>query len=204
MLLLAAGYGVLDGPSIPIVAVDGRESNDTYLEQLAASAKAAVDKIVAMGVADPRRIGVGGHSYGAFTTANLLAHTDLFRAGVAESGAYNRTLTPFGFQNEKRTFWQARDAYLSMSPFNYADRIKTPLLLIHGTSDSNTGTYPMQSERMFAAIKGNGGIARYVQLPLEDHIYSARESRRHQMWEMLNWLDKYVKNAKPSDAIVPR
>ncbi len=194
LLLLAAGYGVLDGPSMPIVAKDGKESNDSYIEQLVASAKAAIDAIDSLGVSDRNRVGVGGHSYGAFMTANLLAHSTLFRAGVAESGAYNRTLTPFGFQAEPRTYWQAEDVYNTMSPFNYADKLKTPILLIHGMKDDNSGTFPIQSERMYAAIKGNGGTVRYVQLPLEPHPYTSRESVRHVVWETVTWLDKYVKN----------
>lgn len=194
LLLLAAGYGVLDGPSMPIVAKNGKEPNDSYVEQLVASAKAAIDAIDSLGVGDRNRVAVGGHSYGAFMTANLLAHSTLFRAGVAESGAYNRTLTPFGFQAEPRTFWQAEDIYSTMSPFYYADKIKTPILLIHGVNDDNDGTFPIQSERMFAAIKGNGGTVRYVQLPLEPHGYTARESLRHVMWETVTWLDRYVKN----------
>jgi len=193
LLLLAAGYGVLDGPSMPIVAKNGKEPNDSYVEQLVASAKAAIDAIDSLGVGDRNRVAVGGHSYGAFMTANLLAHSTLFRAGVAESGAYNRTLTPFGFQAEPRTFWQAEDIYSTMSPFYYADKIKTPILLIHGVNDDNDGTFPIQSERMFAAIKGNGGTVRYVQLPLEPHGYTSRESLRHVMWETVTWLDKYVK-----------
>ncbi|MGI8547836.1 MAG: alpha/beta hydrolase family protein, partial [Gemmatimonadaceae bacterium] len=197
LLLLAAGYGVLDGPTMPIVAKNGKESNDTYVEQLVASAKAAIDAIDSLGVGDRNRVAVGGHSYGAFMTANLLAHSSLFRAGVAESGAYNRTLTPFGFQAEPRTFWQAEDIYNTMSPFDFADKLKTPILLIHGMNDDNSGTFPIQSERMFAAIKGNGGTVRYVQLPLEPHGYTARESLHHVMWETVAWLDKYVKNAGP-------
>ncbi|HEY5087767.1 MAG TPA: prolyl oligopeptidase family serine peptidase [Gemmatimonadaceae bacterium] len=194
LLLLATGYGVLDGPSMPIVAKDGKESNDTYVEQLVASAKAAIDAIDSLGVGDRNRVAVGGHSYGAFMTANLLAHSALFRAGVAESGAYNRTLTPFGFQDEPRTYWQAEDVYNAMSPFNYADKIKTPILLIHGMKDDNSGTFPVQSERMYAAIKGNGGTVRYVQLPLEPHPYTSRESIHHVVWETVTWLDRYVKN----------
>jgi dipeptidyl aminopeptidase/acylaminoacyl peptidase len=196
LLLLAAGYGILDNPTMPIVAQNGKEPNDTYNEQLVASAKAAIDKLVDLGVGDRDKMSVGGHSYGAFMTANLLAHSNLFKAGIARSGAYNRTLTPFGFQAEPRTYWEAPEIYNRMSPFNYADRIKEPILLIHGTHDNNQGTFPMQSERMFAAIKGNGGNVRYVQLPLESHGYIARESRRHVVWEMVTWLDTHVKAAK--------
>lgn len=197
LFALLQGYGVMDDPTMPIVALDGKESNDTYVEQLVMSAEAAVQKLVEMGVGDPDRIAVGGHSYGAFMTANLLAHTKLFRAGIARSGAYNRTLTPFGFQGEERSYWQAPDLYERMSPFTYADRIKTPILLIHGMADNNTGTYPIQSERMYAALKGNGGTARYVQLPAESHGYAARESVGHTLFEMMSWLDQWVKPPKP-------
>jgi dipeptidyl aminopeptidase/acylaminoacyl peptidase len=196
LLLLAAGYGVLDDPAMPIVGKDGKEPNDAYVEQLVASAQAAIDKLEELGVGDRNRMGVGGHSYGAFMTGNLLAHSDLFKAGIARSGAYNRTLTPFGFQAEPRTYWQAPEVYDVMSPFHHADKIKEPILLIHGTHDNNQGTFPIQSERMFAALKGNGGNVRYVQLPLESHGYIAKESRRHVVWEMVNWLDTYVKQAK--------
>ncbi|MDP9204308.1 MAG: prolyl oligopeptidase family serine peptidase, partial [Gemmatimonadota bacterium] len=197
LMLLMHGYGVLDGPTMPIVGVNGKEPNDSYVDQLVASAQAAVDKIVEMGVADRDRIGIGGHSYGAFMTVNLLAHSDIFRTGIAESGAYNRTLTPFGFQSEPRTYWEAPEVYNAMSPFNYANKIKAPVLLIHGERDDNSGTFPIQSERLYAAIKGNGGNVRYVQLPLEPHGYTARETQRHLLWEYINWLDKYVKSAPP-------
>ena len=196
LLLLAAGYGVLDNPTMPIVGENGKEPNDTYIEQLVSSAKGAIDMLVERGVGDRDRMSIGGHSYGAFMTANLLAHSDLFRAGIARSGAYNRTLTPFGFQAEPRTYWQAPEVYDRMSPFRYAHQIKEPILLIHGTHDNNQGTFPMQSERMYAALKGNGGNVRYVQLPLESHGYIAKESRRHVVWEMVNWLDTYVKQPK--------
>jgi dipeptidyl aminopeptidase/acylaminoacyl peptidase len=200
LMLLMHGYGVLDGPTMPIVGANGKEPNDSYVQQLVASAQAAVDKIVEMGIADRDRIGIGGHSYGAFMTVNLLAHSDIFRTGIAESGAYNRTLTPFGFQAEPRTYWEAPDVYNAMSPFNYADKINEPVLLIHGQRDDNSGTFPIQSERLFAAIKGNGGNVRYVQLPLEPHGYTAVETQRHLLWEYINWLDKYVKNAAPRAA----
>jgi dipeptidyl aminopeptidase/acylaminoacyl peptidase len=195
LMLLMHGYGVLDGPTMPIVGANGKEPNDSYIEQLVASAQAAVDKIVDRGVADRDRIGIGGHSYGAFMTVNLLAHSHIFRTGIAESGAYNRSLTPFGFQSEPRTYWEAPDVYNAMSPFNYANKISEPVLLIHGQRDDNSGTFPIQSERLFAAIKGNGGNVRYVQLPLEPHGYTALETQRHLLWEYISWLDKYVKNA---------
>nr|MCU0622641.1 prolyl oligopeptidase family serine peptidase [Gemmatimonadaceae bacterium] len=198
LYLLTQGYGVMDNPTMPIVGADGKEPNDSYVEQLTASAKAAVDTIVAMGVADRARIGVGGHSYGAFMTANLLAHTRLFKAGIARSGAYNRTLTPFGFQGEDRSYWEAPDLYERMSPFTYANKIKDPILLVHGMADNNTGTFPIQSERMYAALKGNGATVRYVQLPGESHGYTARESVGHTLAEMTAWLDQFVKPKKPT------
>lgn len=190
------GYVVLDGAAMPVVG-DPETVNNTYVEQIVASAKAALDKATEMGVLDPERVGVGGHSYGAFMTANLLAHSDLFRAGIARSGAYNRTLTPFGFQNERRTLWEATDLYVRVSPFLYANRINEPILLTHGEADNNTGTFPIQSERMYHALKGHGATVRYVALPLESHGYAGRESVEHTLWEMLNWFDRHVKNAPP-------
>ncbi|MBM3877579.1 MAG: S9 family peptidase [Verrucomicrobia bacterium] len=196
LFLLTQGYVVLDGVSMPVVGKD-KTANDTFVEQVVASAKAAVDKAVELGVTDPDRIGVGGHSYGAFMTANLLAHSDLFRAGIARSGAYNRTLTPFGFQNERRTLWESPEVYLKMSPFMHADKVNEPLLLIHGQDDNNPGTFPVQSERLFQAVKGHGGVARLVLLPFESHNYEARESVEHTLAEMTAWFDKHVKNAAP-------
>ena len=192
---LTMGYAVLDNPQMPIVGDNSKEPNDTYLPQLIAGAEAAIDEVVRRGVADRKKIAVGGHSYGAFMVANLLAHTKLFAAGIAESGAYNRTLTPFGFQAEDRNFWKARDVYNQMAPFNFADQIKTPLLMFHGEADSNTGTFPLQSERLYQAIRGLGGTVRLVILPYEDHGYRGRESVLHRLWESQRWLDKYVKNA---------
>ena len=200
LFMLTQGYAVLDNPTMPIVGGAGKEANDTYIEQLVASAQAAVDKVVEMGVADRDRIAVGGHSYGAFMTANLLAHSDLFRAGIARSGAYNRTLTPFGFQAEQRTYWEATDTYTRMSPFTYADRVNEPILMIHGEADDNSGTFPIQSERFYAALKGHGATVRYVVLPFEAHGYRARESTKHTLAEMVTWLDRYVKNAGPRPA----
>jgi dipeptidyl aminopeptidase/acylaminoacyl peptidase len=193
VIWLTQGYAVLDDPSMPIVGEGDEQPNDTFIEQLVMSAQAAVDKVVGMGVADPGRIAIGGHSYGAFMTANLLAHSDLFAAGLARTGAYNRTLTPFGFQSEDRSLWEAKDVYIEMSPFMNADMINEPILLIHGDADSNPGTFPMQSERFFAALKGLGGIARLVMLPLESHSYRARESILHVLWETQEWLKTYVK-----------
>ena len=189
------GYAVLENATIPIVGEGQAEPNDTYIEQLVASAQAAIDEGVRLGVVDRKRVAVMGHSYGAFMTANLLAHSDLFKAGIARSGAYNRTLTPFGFQNEDRTYWQAPQVYYNMSPFSFADKIKTPILLIHGEADNNTGTFPIQSERLFSAIKGQGGTVRFVLLPLESHGYAGRESVLHMFWEMNQWMNNYVKNA---------
>jgi dipeptidyl aminopeptidase/acylaminoacyl peptidase len=188
------GYAVLENAAIPIIGESNAEPNDTYVEQLVASAKAAIDEGVRLGVVDRNRVAVMGHSYGAFMTANLLAHSDLFKAGIARSGAYNRTLTPFGFQNEERTYWQAPEVYYKMSPFSFADKIKTPILLIHGEADNNSGTFPIQSERLFSALKGHGATVRFVLLPLESHGYAGRESVLHMFWEMNNWLNTYVKN----------
>jgi dipeptidyl aminopeptidase/acylaminoacyl peptidase len=196
LLLLTQGYAIFDNPTMPIVG-PGETANDSYVEQLVASAEAAVDTAVSLGVADRQRIGVGGHSYGAFMTANLLAHSDVFRAGIARSGAYNRTLTPFGFQNERRTFWEVPEIYGRMSPFFNAHRINEPILLIHGEADNNSGTFPIQSERLFMALKGHGATVRYVTLPHEAHGYAARESNFHTITEMLNWMDRWVKNAGP-------
>jgi len=191
------GYAVLANAAIPIIGEGNAEPNDTYVEQLVDGAKAAIDAGVATGAVDRGRVAVMGHSYGAFMTANLLAHSDLFRAGIARSGAYNRTLTPFGFQNEERTYWQAPEVYYKMSPFSYADKIKTPILLFHGEADNNTGTFPIQSDRFYNALKGEGATVRFVLLPLEAHGYQGRESVLHMLWEMENWLDKYVKPEKP-------
>jgi dipeptidyl aminopeptidase/acylaminoacyl peptidase len=195
-LLLLAGYAIIDDASFPIVG-DPKKAYDTYTEQLVADAKAAVDEAVLLGVADPNRIGVTGHSHGALMTVNLVAHSDLFRAGVATSGSYNKTLTPFGFQNEQRSVWEAPDVYMKVSPFFYADKLKTPLLIVHGAEDANPGTIPLQSIRLYEAIRGNGGTARLVLLPHEPHWYSAMESNEQLIYEMLRWFDKYVKNAPP-------
>ncbi|MGC2235710.1 MAG: prolyl oligopeptidase family serine peptidase [Pyrinomonadaceae bacterium] len=199
LFFLLQGYAVLDDTTMPVVG-DPLTVNDTFIKQIVDSAAAAIDKAVEMGVTDRERVGVGGHSYGAFMTANLLAHSDLFRAGIARSGAYNRTLTPFGFQSERRNFWEATELYEKVSPFFYANKINEPILLIHGEADNNQGTFPIQSERLFAAISGTGGTARLVMLPLEAHGYSAKESTEHVLYEMLNWFDKYVKNTKPRDS----
>ncbi len=196
LFFLLQGYAVLDETTMPIVG-NPETVNDTFIKQIVDSAQAAIDKAVEMGVTDRDRVGVGGHSYGAFMTANLLAHSDIFRAGIARSGAYNRTLTPFGFQSERRTFWEAKELYGNVSPFFFADKINEPVLMIHGEADNNQGTFPIQSERLFAAIQGNGGTARLVMLPLEAHGYAAKESTEHTLFEMINWFDKYVKNAKP-------
>lgn len=198
-LFLMHGYAVLENAGMPIIG-DPETVNNTYLQQLTMDAKAAIDKAVEMGVTDRDRVGVGGHSYGAFMTANLLAHTNLFNAGIAESGAYNRTLTPFGFQTERRTFWEAPEVYTTMSPFWSANKIKTPLLMIHGEADDNTGTFPIQSERLYQAIRGNGGTVRLVMLPNEAHGYRALETHEHVLWEELNWFDKYLKGATPGQA----
>ena len=190
------GYVVLDDASFPIIGEDKTEPNDDFRNQLVENARAAINAVEKLGYIDKDRVAVGGHSYGAFMVANLLSHSDLFAAGIARSGAYNRTLTPFGFQSEERSYWQAPDVYNTMSPFMHADKMKTPLLLIHGEDDNNSGTYPMQSQRYFNALKGMGAVVRLVMLPKESHGYSSKESIYHVLWEQDQWLEKYVKNKK--------
>jgi dipeptidyl aminopeptidase/acylaminoacyl peptidase len=188
------GYAILDNAEMPIVATSpDKKPNDDFVNQLILNATAAIDKLVSMGVSDRNKFAIGGHSYGAFMTANVLAHSNLFKAGIARSGAYNRTLTPFGFQNEDRTFWQAPQLYLDMSPFAHANKIKTPILLTHGEMDDNTGTFPINSERLYAAIKGHGSTVRFVYLPYEAHGYRGKENVLHLLYEQGRWLDKYLK-----------
>lgn len=194
VLWVARGYVVLDDAAFPIVGEGDKEPNDSFRNQLVANGKAAIDAVDALGYIDRTRVAVGGHSYGAFMVANLLSHSDIFAAGIARSGAYNRTLTPFGFQSEERSYWEAPDVYYTMSPFMHADKMKTPLLLIHGEADNNSGTYPLQSERYFNALKGLGATTRLVMLPKESHGYRAKESILHLLWEQDQWLDKHVKN----------
>ena len=200
------GYAVMASTEMPIVGFDGDQPNDSFREQLIMNAEAAIDKIVDMGVGDRDRVGLGGHSYGAFMTANLLAHSDLFAAGIARSGAYNRTFTPFGFQREERTYWEAPELYNYMSPFMHADKVNEPLLLIHGEEDNNSGTFPVQSIRFFNAIKGHGGTSKLVMLPRESHGYRAKESILHMLHEMDSWLENYVKNknTKPEETSIKK
>jgi dipeptidyl aminopeptidase/acylaminoacyl peptidase len=198
-LWVTLGYAVFDDPSLPIVGEGDVEPNDTYVEQLVAGAEAAVDVVAEKGVTDRNRVAIGGHSYGAFMTANLLAHSDLFAAGIARSGAYNRTLTPFGFQAEERTYWEAPEIYYEMSPFMHADMVNEPILLIHGEMDNNSGTFPLQSQRYYGALQGLGATVRLVMLPYESHGYRSRESLLHMLWEMQEWMDRYVKN-RPAEA----
>ena len=190
------GFAILENTEFPIIGEGDEEPNDTFIEQLVANAKAAIDYVAELGVGDPKRVAVGGHSYGAFMTANLLSHSDLFAAGIARSGAYNRTLTPFGFQAEERTYWQAPEVYNQMGPFMHADKMKNPLLLIHGVADNNSGTFPLQSERYYNALKGHGATVRLVMLPAESHGYAAKENILHMLWETDRWLIKYVKDKK--------
>lgn len=198
LMFLTQGYAVLDGAAMPIVG-DPETMNDTFVDQVVWSAEAAIDAAVEAGVVDRDRVGVAGHSYGAFMAANLLGHSDLFRAGIARSGAYNRTLTPFGFQSERRTLWEAPEVYVTVSPLFSADHIDEPLLLVHGEVDDNAGTYPEQSLRLFRAMQGTGGTARLVMLPGESHGYVARESVLHVLAESFEWFDRHVKNAEPRD-----
>jgi dipeptidyl aminopeptidase/acylaminoacyl peptidase len=196
------GYAVLQSATMPVIG-DPETMNDSYVEQITAAATAHIRALADLGVADPQRVAVGGHSYGAFMTANLLAHTDLFAAGIARSGAYNRSLTPFGFQTERRNFWEATLVYDRVSPFRYADRITAPLLLIHGERDANSGTFPIQSERLFQAIQGTGGTARLVILPYESHGYVARESVLHMLAEEFTWLERWVGVQQVEEAELP-
>ena len=198
-LLLLAGYAIIDNASFPVIG-DPKKAYDSYLEQLVADARAAVEEAVRLGVADPDRIGVTGHSHGALMTVNLLAHSDLFRAGIATSGSYNKTLTPFGFQNERRSVWEAPDVYTKVSPFFYADKVKVPLLIVHGADDANPGTTPLQASKLYEAVRGNGGTTRLVLLPNEPHWYTALESNEQLVDEMIRWFDKYVKDAPPRRA----
>ncbi len=202
LMFLLNGYAVLDGAAMPVIG-DPETMNDTFCEQIVAAAKAGIDACVARGVADGGRVGVGGHSYGAFMTANLLAHSDLFRAGIARSGAYNRSLTPFGFQSERRTVWEATETYVKVSPFFQADKIDEPILLIHGEVDDNSGTFPLQSKRLFHALSGLGGTVRYVLLPNESHGYRARESVLHVLAESFDWFDEHVKGSAPRPGARP-
>lgn len=204
LFFLMRGYAIMDGATMPVVGSDPETVNDSFIDQIVASAQAAIDYAADRGVADPERVGVGGHSYGAFMTANLLAHSDLFDAGIARSGAYNRTLTPFGFQSERRTFWEAPEVYFALSPFMHADEIDEPILLIHGAVDNNSGTFPIQSERLYHAVKGHGGTARYVVLPHESHGYRAGESVMHVVAEMLDWFDEHVKGVAPMETSAER
>lgn len=195
LMLLLDGYVVLMDATMPVVG-EPKTVNDTFVEQITANAKAIIDKAVELGVSERTQMVAGGHSYGAFMTANLLAHTDLFKAGIARSGAYNRSLTPFGFQSERRNFWEAQDVYLRLSPFNYADKIKAPILLIHGEMDDNPGTYPIQSQRLYQALAGTGGHVRYVTLPFESHGYAARESQGHVLREMSDWMKRQTRDPR--------
>ena len=191
-----AGYAVLVNPTMPIIG-EGETLNDQYLEQLVENARAAVEHLTELGVADPARVAISGHSYGAFSTANLLVHSRIFATGIAISGAYNRTLTPFGFQHEKRSLWKATEFYARVSPFFSVDKLEAPLLLVHGGADSNPGTPPLQARRFFHALVGVGAHARYVEMPFEDHHLRARESVLHVSAEMIDWLDRTIGPARP-------
>src|SRR5690606_13220724 len=188
------GYAVLDNAAFPIIGEGTAEPNDTFIEQLVANGEAAIDAVDKLGYIDRSKVGVGGHSYGAFMTANLLTHSKLFAVGIARSGAYNRTLTPFGFQSEQRNYWYAPEVYHTMSPFMHADKMKTPMLLIHGAADNNPGTFTLQTERYFQALKNLGAPVRMVLLPFESHGYASEENVLHTLWEQDQFLEKYLKN----------
>ena len=188
------GYAVLDDASFPIIGEGTTEPNDTFISQLVDNASAAIDAVDKLGYINPKKVAVGGHSYGAFMTANLLSHSNLFACGIARSGAYNRTLTPFGFQSEQRNYWEVPAVYNTMSPFMNADKMKTPLLLVHGEADNNPGTFTLQTERYFQALKGLGAPVRMVILPKESHSYVTKENILHLLWEQDQFLEKYLKN----------
>jgi dipeptidyl aminopeptidase/acylaminoacyl peptidase len=196
LFFLLAGYAVLNNTTMPVLG-DPLTAYDTFVPQLVEDARAAIEKAASLGVTDPSRVGIIGHSHGGLMTATLLAHSQLFRAGIARSGAYNHTIRPFGFQNERRLLWEARDTYVGLSPVMFAPQIDEPLLLVHGALDENPGTVPLQSERLFEAIRGTGGTARLVMLPFEGHGYAARESVEHVLYEQISWFDRYVKGATP-------
>ncbi|MBT3219291.1 MAG: S9 family peptidase, partial [Proteobacteria bacterium] len=198
LFFLLEGYAVLDRTTMPVLG-DPETAYDTFVEQLVDDGEAAIAKAVEMGVTDPNRVGVTGHSHGGLMTVTVLAHSDLFKAGIARSGAYNHTIRPFGFQYERRTLWEAKDTYLNLSPVMFAPQINEPMLLIHGAIDENPGTVPLQSERLFEAVRGSGGTVRLVMLPFEGHGYRARESVEHVLWEQIEWFNTHVKNAKANN-----
>ena len=188
------GYAVLDDASFPIIGEGTTEPNDNFMAQLIDDAEAAINAVDSLGYINRKKVAIGGHSYGAFMTANLLTHSNLFACGIARSGAYNRTLTPFGFQSEQRNYWDIPTIYNEMSPFMNAEKMKTPLLLVHGDADNNPGTFTLQSERYFQALKGLGAPVRLVLLPKESHGYAAKENILHLLWEQDQFLEKYLKN----------
>lgn len=188
------GYVVLDDAAFPIIGEGTTEPNDTFIPQLVANAEAAIDAVDKLGYINRKKVAIGGHSYGAFMTANLLTHSNLFACGIARSGAYNRTLTPFGFQSEQRNYWDVPEIYNTMSPFMNADKMKTPLLLTHGEADNNPGTFTLQTERYFQALKNLGAPVRMVILPKESHGYAAKDNILHLLWEQDQFLEKYLKN----------
>ena len=193
---LTQGYCVMESMAMPLIPMEGhKKANDTFVEQLTMNAEAAIKALSEAGYGDPNRVAIGGHSYGAFMTANLLTHTKLFKAGIARSGAYNRSLTPYGFQDENRDYWSAMELYHEMSPFDHANKLSGALLLVHGNADQNSGTHTIQSERYFQALRGHKKYIRYVELPEDGHTYQIRENILHYLYEANLWLDKYVKNA---------
>ncbi|PCI37627.1 MAG: prolyl oligopeptidase [Elusimicrobia bacterium] len=185
------GYALLKRAQMPIVG-HPKTMNDSLIEQLNMNSQSIRKVLTEKGISDPDRIGIIGHSYGAFMVANVLSHSPVFKTGIARSGAYNRSLTPFGFQSERRPFWKAKETYIKVSPFFSADKIEKPILLIHGAIDNNSGTHTMQSKRYYAALKGNGVTSRLVLLPHESHGYSAVETVNHVLWEMIRWFDLHL------------
>jgi dipeptidyl aminopeptidase/acylaminoacyl peptidase len=195
-LLTLAGYAVVE-PDVPIVGPPGR-MNDNYIPDLRNSLWAAIDELDKRGLIDRDRLAVGGHSYGGFSTANALAHTPFFKAGIAGDGNYNRTLTAMTFQTERRHLWDARETYLEMSPLLWANRVNGALLMYHGMEDANVGTDPIHAEHLFRALDGLGKPAALYMYPHEGHGPVAQETVLDLWARWVAWLDMHVKDAKPA------
>lgn len=195
------GYVVIQPQAIPVFGPQG-SMNDNYVNELRDGLYAVINAVVDAGYLDRERIGLWGHSYGAFSTVNAMVNTKWFKAGIAGDGMYNRSLTPFGFQRESRDFWQAQDVYLNMSPFFKADKLSGALLMYHQTEDQNVGTALISSIRMQHALQGLGKTSALFMYPYEDHGPATRETDLDQWARFIAWFDIYVKNAK-KPAVVP-
>ena len=195
--LVTQGYAVANFDP-PIFGANGR-MNDNYVSDLVGNLTAVIDELDKQGFIDRSRLGLGGHSYGAFSTVNAMVNTPYFKAGIAGDGMYNRSLTPNGFQSERRDFWEAQKTYLDMSPFFKADKLTGALLMYHSIEDQNVGTAPISSERMMHALQGLGKVASLYMYPYEDHGPAAKETLLDQWARWTAWLDVYVKNAGQKD-----